>query len=137
MRLLSISFLALAAGLFSRAYAVDQAVTPIALAGVADVTIAANVGGNSFINTGYEFAEVINGSGASITVTVDAYPAGGQGSPDGLAVTDPTVTVAAGTRRKIGPFRKRIYNNATEKVTLTFSATATVTVGVYSFAGNP
>lgn len=137
MRFLPIAFFALVVGLFSRAHAVDQAVTPIALAGVADVTIAANAGGNSFINTGYEFAEVINGSASSITVTIDAYPSGGQGSPDGLAVTDPTVAVAAGTRRKIGPFRKRLYNNATEKVTLTFSATATVTVGVYSFAGNP
>jgi hypothetical protein len=115
----------------------DQTPTAIALAGVADTTSAAAADGNTFTNTGYEFAEVINGSGGSITVTIDVYPSGGQGSPDGLTVTDPTVTVANGARKKIGPFRKRLYNNGTEKVKLTCSGTTSVTVGVYSLAPTP
>lgn len=109
----------------------DQTPTDISLAGVADTTSAADATGNTFTNTGYEFAEVINGSGSSLTVTIDAFPAGGQGTPDGLTVTDPTVTVSAGTRKKIGPFRKSTFNDANNKVKLTFSATTTITVAVY------
>lgn len=124
--------------LSSTAFAVtDQTPTDIALAGIADTTSAADATGNTFTNTGYEFAEVINGSGASITVTVDAFPVGGQGSPDGLTVTDPTVTVAAGTRKKIGPFRRGTFNDSAAKVKLTFSAVTTITVGVYRLSPSP
>jgi hypothetical protein len=115
----------------------DQTPTNIALAGVADTTSAAAADGNTFTNTGYEFAEVINGSGAPITVTIDVYPSGGGGAPEGLTVTDPTVTVAAGARKRIGPFRKRLFNDASEKVKLTFSSTTTITVGVYRLTPTP
>jgi hypothetical protein len=37
--------------------------------------------GDAFANTGSEIAYVYNGSGAPITVTIDAYPSGGQGAP--------------------------------------------------------
>lgn len=115
----------------------DQTPTNIALAGVADTTSAASADGNTWTNTGYEFAEVINGSGGSITVTIDVYPSGGDGAPEGLTVTDPTVTVANGARKKIGPFRKRLFNDGSEKVKLTFSATTSVTVGVYRLTPTP
>lgn len=115
----------------------DQTPTNIALAGVADTTSAASADGNTFTNTGYEFAEVINANGSSITVTIDVYPSGGQGSPDGFTVTDPTVSIANGARKKIGPFRKRAFNDGSEKVKLTFSATTGVTVGVYRLTPSP
>ena len=120
------------------AYAVtDQTPTNIALTGVADTTVAADITGNTFTNTGYEIAEIINGSGASINVTLDAFPAGGQGAPDGLVVSDPVVAVPAGTRKKIGPFRKGTFNDAANKVKLTCSAVTTVTVAVYLFNPQP
>jgi len=118
--------------------ATNHTPTDITKAGILDTTSAAvATDGNTWVNTGYEFAEVINGSGSSITVTIDAFPSGGQGAPDSLAVTDPTVAIAAGARRKIGPFPKRFYNDASEKVKLTFSAVTDVTVGVYRLTPTP
>lgn len=117
--------------------ATDQVPTDISTAGIVDTTVAADITGQTFTNTGYEFIEVINGGGAPINVTLDAFPAGGQGAPAGLAVTDPVVAVANGTRRRFGPFPKSIYNNASNKVTVSFSAITTVTVGVYRFSPQP
>lgn len=115
----------------------DQTPTAITLAGVADTTSAAAADGNTFTNTGYQFVEVINGSGGSITVTIDVYPSGGQGAPESLTVTDPTVTIADGARKRFGPFRKSLFNDGSEKVKVTCSATTSVTVGVYTFTPNP
>ena len=117
--------------------ATDQTPTNIAIAGVSDTTSAAAADGNTFTNTGYEFVEVINGDASPTTVTIDVYPSGGEGSPEGLAVTDPTVVVTAGTRKKFGPFRKRIYNNGSEKVKVTCSNVTSVTVGVYRLTPSP
>ena len=115
----------------------DQTPTEIVLAGTVDTTSVADVDGNTFTNTGYEFVEVINASVSPTTVTIDVYPAGGQGAPDNLTVTDPTVVVAAGTRKKFGPFRKRLYNSGTEKVKVTCSNIVTVTVAVWRLTPNP
>lgn len=115
----------------------DQTPTNIALAGVADTTSAASADGNTFTNTGYEFVEVINADASPTTVTIDVYPSGGDGAPEGLTVTDPTVVVAAGTRKKFGPFRKRLYNNGSEKLKVTCSNVTSVTVGVYRLTPSP
>ena len=115
----------------------DQTPTNIALAGVADTTSAASADGNTFTNTGYEFVEVINADASPTTVTIDVYPSGGGGAPEGLTTTDPTVVVAAGTRKKFGPFRKRLYNNGSEKVKVTCSNVTSVTVAVYRLTPSP
>lgn len=100
-------------------------VTPITRAGV-DAPVAAGSGGDVFTNTGREFAEVINGSASPITVTVPT-------TIDGTTVTPISVSVPATTgRRKIGPFPPGTYNNSAGQVTLNYSATATVTVAVYT-----
>ncbi len=117
--------------------ATDLTPTAISTAGIADTVTAADVAGNTFTNTGYEFIEVINASGGSINVTLDAFPSGGQGSPDGLTVTDPVVAVANGGRKRFGPFRKTTFNNASNKVTVTYSAVTSVTVGVYQLTPQP
>lgn len=107
----------------------------------ADITIAGSVDlvtggqaatatdGDAFVTTGYELAYVYNGSGSPITVTIDAYPSGGQGAPLGLSTTDPTVTVAASALKVIGPFPRTIFGNATNSVKLTCSSVTTVKVG--------
>lgn len=102
------------------------AVQQVVRAGLVPVFTAADVAGDEFVNTGVEYLEVINGSGAGITVTI-ATP----NTVDGLAVTDRTVTIAAGARQKIGPFPTSIYNNANSKVSVTYSAVTTVTVGLF------
>ena len=115
----------------------DQTPTDISLAGVLDTTVGVAADGNTFTNTGYEFAEIINGAGAPITVTVDVYPSGGPGAPGGYVVTNPEITVANGTRKRIGPFRKRDFNNAAEKVLITTSSQTTITMGVYRLTPTP
>lgn len=117
--------------------ATDLTPVDIALTGTASAEVAADVAGNTFTNTGAEFAVVINGSGISITVTADAFPSGATPEVDGLVVTDPTVTIAAGATKRIGPFRKRVFNNASNKVLLTYSAVTTVTVGIYRLTPAP
>jgi hypothetical protein len=115
----------------------DQTPTDIPLAGVIDTTSAAAADGNTFTNTGYEFVEVVNANGSTITVTIDVYPSGGGGAPEGLTVTDPTVSILTATRKRFGPFRKRLFNDASEKVKITCSATSGVTVGVYRLTPSP
>lgn len=62
----------------------------------------ANADGNWFANNGRTLFHAMNGSGGSITITVQ-HP----GTMDGLAVADLTVAVPAGEDRMIGPFPKR------------------------------
>jgi hypothetical protein len=87
---------------------------------------AADVAGDEWANTGYEFVEVKNGSGSSINVTLDI-----QATLDGAAVTDPVVAVAAGATKIIGPFPKGIYNNSTTgRARIAYSAVTSVTTKV-------
>jgi hypothetical protein len=50
---------------------------------------------------------------------------------DGNAVADPTVTVAAGTNKRIGPFKSSIYRTVADgKVNIALDQTTSITVGV-------
>ncbi len=115
----------------------DIVPTEIVLGGVAIVAITVPADGITFLNTGYEFVEITNDSMGSIVATIDVYPAGGQGAPGGFTTTDPTVTIAAGATKKFGAFKRRQFNNADEKVKVTTSAQADVTIGVYKLPPNP
>lgn len=101
-------------------------VQQVVRAGLEPVFAAAAGGGDEFVNTGVEYLEVINGSGADITVTIVT-----PNTVDGLAVTDRAVVVTAGERRKIGPFPTSIYNNSNSKVNVTYSSATSVTVGLF------
>jgi hypothetical protein len=99
--------------------------TQITRAGIVDTLSAANVDGNYFANTGREWIEVLNGSGGSINVIF-------AGVTDGITVaTLKTIAVAAGVRKKIGPFPSTPYSDADGRVQVTYSAVTTVTVGVF------
>lgn len=78
------------------------------------------------------YIEVANASLVSITVTIPAQTATqyvqGVGN---LPIPNLLIQVAAGTRRKIGPFTAPYINLATRRVTAQFSATASVTVGAF------
>ena len=84
---------------------------------------AADAAGDNFANTGNEFLYVNNGGGSSVTVTLVA-----QATLDGQSVTNKTVAVAAGIARLIGPFPKAIYNDANDRMNITWSDVTSVTV---------
>lgn len=96
-------------------------------------TYGAVAASDTFLNIGDErtFLHVKNGSGASINVTVTArktqvkVPGVGQ-----LTVSNLVVAVPAGQERMIGPFSEA-FNDADGLVTVGYSATATVTAGVF------
>jgi hypothetical protein len=84
--------------------------------------------GDTFANTGKEFLLIKNGSGGTITVTLDH-----QNEPDGAVVTDPTVSIDNGVTKLIGPFSKGYYNDASGLVKATCSAVSSVTIKAIQF----
>lgn len=85
---------------------------------------AANVDGNSVVQTGHRVLKVINGSAASINVTLPT-----PGTVDGLAVADRVVAVPAGATRYISVVNTA-YRQPDGTVLIDYSAVATVTVAV-------
>lgn len=116
------------------AYASAVAITPtdLSAAGVLSTTLPTTptaTHGNKVKSDPKMFVEVANGSGSPITVTID-IPSAVDGLVDGLTVPDRTVTIAAGARTKIGPF-KSIYNQTDGYVWLVCSAVTDVTMGAF------
>jgi hypothetical protein len=70
---------------------------------------------------------VINGDSNPTTVTA-ATPA----TVQGIAIADPTLVVAAGARRKWGPFDPTLFNNSSGQVAFTYSNVTSITVGAYT-----
>ena len=101
--------------------------TPVVRAGITDTlpTTPTETHGNKVLYDPTMWLEVNNGSGAPITVTIDITR-----SVDGQAVADPTVTVNAGVRKKIGPFTPD-YLQSDGYIWFTFSAVTTVTIGAF------
>lgn len=70
-------------------------------------------------------ALIINNAGAEDTKVTIKTP----GTEGGLAIADQEVTVAKeGGEKVIGPFRKSLYNNKAEKLEVTLSKVAEVTL---------
>lgn len=78
-------------------------------------------------NDGKTILEVVNDAAEATDVTIVT-----PGSEGGLEVEDRKVTVAAETKKVIGPFRKSLYNNAKEQMKIKLSKVTSVTVGVFS-----
>lgn len=101
--------------------------TQIARTGPTTLTlVAAAAGGDSFANTGAEFVEINNGSGASITVSATQVAVVDGGTPGTKAVVVP-----AGARVAFGPFPPSIYNDTLSRVNLTYSGVTTLTVNPF------
>lgn len=86
----------------------------------------ANADGEEVANSGRMFIHVMNGSGASIDVTIQT-----PGTVDGLTISDKVVAIAAGEDAMIGPFPPAIYNRdpgETDTVYVDFSAVTSVTI---------
>ncbi len=82
--------------------------------------------GDTFSNNGEMVLWVKNASIGDIVVTVEIKK-----TVAGQSVVDPTITVAAGGEKLIAGLSPEIYNDpSTGKVTVTYSATSSVTVAV-------
>jgi hypothetical protein len=91
--------------------------------------VAAAGGGDSFDNTGVEYAIFNNASGAEITVTFVI-----QSQVDGKPVTNRTLAVPAGLSRIAGPFPTSVYNDGNNRCNFTYSGVTTFSVGVFKNA---
>lgn len=100
-------------------------VSLITRAGVNSAGVAAAGGGDSFANDGKTYLKVNNGGGGPITVT-EKIPTSKR--PEGLAITEKTVSVPAGEERIIGPFPIGTYNDTDSRMNVTYSAVTSVTV---------
>lgn len=91
------------------------------LAGAVATPIAASAGGDSIPGDGRTRLLVQNPTGAPITITVDAP------NPDNFGITDNShdvaaVSIPAGAFRLFGPFPAERFNDANQRVQLTYSA---------------
>ena len=98
---------------------------PLANAGLKPVFSAASAGGDSFANTGNEYVHIKNGSASSITVTIDSVAPCSYGFDHDLAITIP-----AGEEKLTPRLARARFNDTDGFVTLTYSASASVTVAV-------
>jgi hypothetical protein len=90
-----------------------------------DPATAAAAGGDEADNPAGDLAfSVKNASASAITVTLNIRAPG----PDGAPVTNPTVSVPAGSTRMVGPFPTGVYNDANGRARITYSAVTSVTV---------
>jgi hypothetical protein len=93
------------------------------LADLAAQLVAVANGDTCEVSTQNLFFVLSNGGAVSTTATITT-----PGSVDGLAIADATLTVAAG---KIGLIPlSMLFRGATNRATVNYSATATVTAGV-------
>lgn len=98
----------------------------VTLAGATDSLTAVSAS-DTFNPDGVCWLEVNNGSGSSVTVTVDSKRASDLGTD-----VDVVVAVPGGARRKIGPLPPQRFADPTTGLgTVTFSATTSVTAGLF------
>jgi hypothetical protein len=83
--------------------------------------VAATGGGDTAPNDGNTALEILNGSGAPITLTVAAIAPCSFGT-----VHNAAYPIAAGERRLVGPFRMDRFGST---LTITYSAVTSVTIG--------
>jgi hypothetical protein len=88
---------------------------------------AAAAASQEFANDGRTFVHIKNASGGSITCTFTTA-----GTYRSHAIADTVVTVGATTgEQMVGPFPKEIYNANDGNIDITWSATPSVTIGVF------
>ncbi len=83
----------------------------------------AGASGDKFANTrGRTFLYVINGQGDAMVLTLDITS-----TVDGAAVVDPTISLAAGEARFVGPFDQR-YEDSAGDINFSYDDETSVTV---------
>ncbi len=97
-----------------------------------EVTTTANSGGDEFVNSGVEVIHIKNKHGSTtFTVTVTAQVTSIH-HPQFGSVTKSSVAkaVTAGNDAFIGPFKQSAFNDANNKVQITYDAVTTLNVAV-------
>jgi hypothetical protein len=102
-------------------------VQKIVKAGLNPTYGAAAATGDQFPNNGQTFVHVKNGGTAAITVTVDSVRPCDQGFDH-----DYVISVPAGGERMIGAFEQSRFNNADQRVSISYSGVTSVTIAVLS-----
>ena len=103
------------------------------IAGVIPANVAATLtDGNRFKNTGNEMVIIRNGGGVNPVVVTVPTPQ----TFKGLTIQDPTISVAIGVDKIIGPFPPEAYNNPSggtdpNEVYLEYDQVTSVTVSVF------
>lgn len=98
------------------------------LTGLTPAYAACAAGGDEFVNTGHEFIHIKNGAGAPQTVTIASPTACDQGGTHPVVVS-----VTNAQERIIGPFPPGRFNDANNKVQLTYSAVVSLTIGILKY----
>lgn len=97
----------------------------IALAGITPALVAVEAGGDEFVNSGRDFIHIKN-SGAEAIVTVNSQALCSQGVDHDAAVTIPATT----GEKFIGPFPKDRFDDTANKVQITYTVPAGLTIGI-------
>ena len=102
---------------------IELAVQPVVRAGLDPTMVtAAYTDGNSFSNNGKTWVEILNLTGAT-TLTIDT-----PNTVDGEAIANPTVSIGANTRYKVGPFPPDVYNRSDDSVRVSVTSIDSVTI---------
>lgn len=106
----------------------ELTVQTISLTGLAPTFAAAGSEGDTFNNDGRTFFYIKNGDASEHTATIDSLVDCDQGVDH-----DPAVAILAGEERLIGPFTKGRFNSASEQVSISYDAIASITVAAIRF----
>ena len=98
----------------------------VVLTGITPTLVAADVGGDEFVNSGKDFIHIKNTNASPMDVTVNSQAVCNQGVDHDAVVTIPATT----GEKFIGPFPKDRFNDASGKVQITYSAITDVTIGI-------
>ncbi len=102
----------------------------IVIGGLAPAFAAVAAGGDEVVNDGQTYVEIVNSHASNSYTVTFTTPA----TVDGVGISDPTVTVAGSSRKKIGPFNPSIFNNANGRVAVGYTGTAPasdLTIGAF------
>ena len=98
----------------------------VTLLGIIPTLVAAEVGGDEFVNSGRDFIHIKNTDAAAMDVTIDSQKPCSQGEDHDCVVNIP----ATSGEKFIGPFPKDRFNDEGGKVQITYSAVTGVTIGI-------
>lgn len=98
----------------------------IVMTGITPTLVAADVGGDEFVNSGRDFIHIKNTNASPIDVTINSQALCDQGVDHDVDVTIPATT----GEKFIGPFPKDRFNDTAGKVQITYSAVTDVTIGI-------
>lgn len=98
----------------------------VVLTGITPTLVAAEAGGDEFVNSGRDFIHIKNTNAAAIDVTINSQTDCNQGVDHDAVVNIPATT----GEKFIGPFPKDRFDDAANKVQITYSAVTDVTIGI-------